>query len=120
GKPQCAVLVDGFNFDWRAQGARLERDPRFPRRTNVSFVRVADPETLEVRFWERGAGETRSSGTGATGAFAAALARGLVRNRVRVLTPAGPLELRLSDSNSSIYLAGPAELIARGVFLLRE
>ena len=118
GNPQCAVFVDNFEVDWRALGARIERHPRFPERTNVSFVRVVDQHTLEVRFFERGAGETMSSGTGSTGAAAAAKARGLARSPVRVVTPAGPLALRWEDEE--ILLAGPAEIVARGEFYLGE
>src|SRR5262249_35712595 len=73
GNPQCAVFTDSFDFDWRSLGAHLERHPHFPNRTNVSFIRVVDEHTLDVRFFERGAGETMSSGTGSTGAVAAAL-----------------------------------------------
>src|SRR5262249_28759878 len=68
GNPQCAVFTTDFDFDWRGLGAHLERHPRFPNRTNVSFIRVVDRHTLDVRFFERGAGETMSSGTGSTGA----------------------------------------------------
>jgi diaminopimelate epimerase len=114
GNPQCAVFVADFGFDWRVLGAELERHPRFPDRTNVSFIRVVDEHTLDVRFFERGAGETMSSGTGSSGAAAAALARGWVRSPVRVLTPAGPLELRLE--NDDLYLEGPAEIVAEGQF----
>jgi diaminopimelate epimerase len=114
GNPQCAVFVQDFDFDWRALGAQLERHPRFPERTNVSFVQVVDRHTLEVRFFERGAGATMSSGTGSTGAGAAALARGFVESPVRVITPAGPLELRWHGED--IFLCGPAEIVARGEF----
>ncbi len=114
GNPQCAFFVSDFNFEWQAFGAHIERHPRFPNRTNVSFVKVADAHTLDVRFFERGAGETMSSGTGSTGAGAAAMARGLVQSPVRVLTPAGPLDLRWEGDE--ILLAGPAELIASGEF----
>ena len=114
GNPQCAVFVDNFDFDWRTLGAELERHPRFPNRTNVSFIRVVEEHTLDVRFFERGAGETMSSGTGSTGAVAAALARGLVRTPVTVLTPAGPL--KLASKNDDLYLEGPAEIIAEGEF----
>ena len=114
GNPQCAVFTDGFEFEWRILGAELERHPLFPHRTNVSFIRVVDDHTLDVRFFERGAGETMSSGTGSTGAAAAALARGLVHSPVRVLTPAGPLELRVE--NDDIHLVGPAEIVAEGQF----
>jgi diaminopimelate epimerase len=114
GNPQCVFFVENFDFEWQALGARVERHPRFPNRTNVSFVRVVNGHTLDVRFFERGAGETMSSGTGSTGAAAAAVARGLVTPPVHVLTPAGPLELRWGDR--VILLAGPAEVIGSGEF----
>jgi len=114
GNPQCAVLVERFDLDWQGAGARLSRHPRFPHGANVSFVRVIDRHSIEVRFFERGAGETMSSGTGSTGAAAAARARGLVETPVRVLTPAGPLELRWEGED--ILLTGPAEIVAAGEF----
>ncbi len=114
GNPQCVFFVDDFDFEWQALGARIECHPRFPNRTNVSFVRVVNAHTLDVRFFERGAGETMSSGTGSTGAGAAALARELVTPPVEVLTLAGPLALRWEDG--AIFLAGPAELIGSGEF----
>jgi len=115
GNPQCAVLVGDFDFDWRAWGAEIESHPHFPNRTNVSFLKPVDEHSIDVRFYERGAGATMSSGTGATGAAAAAVARGLVKSPVRVLTPAGPLDLRLEEE---VYLTGPAEIIAEGEFFV--
>jgi diaminopimelate epimerase len=115
GNPQCAVPVDDFDFDWRALGAEIERHAHFPNRTNVSFVRAVDAHTIDVRFWERGAGETMSSGTGSTGAAAMAVARGRVSSPVRVQTPAGPIDLRF---DGDIYLTGPAEIVAEGEFFL--
>jgi diaminopimelate epimerase len=115
GNPQCAVPVEQFDFDWRVLGAEIERHPHFPNRTNVSFVRVVDEHTIEVRFWERGAGETMSSGTGSTGAATMAVARGFVTSPVRVLTPAGPIDLRFEGD---VYLTGPAEIVAEGEFFL--
>ena len=118
GNPQCAVFARDFDFDWKTLGADLERHQRFPNRTNVSFIRVVDEHTLDVRFFERGAGETMSSGTGSTGAVAAALARGLVRSPVTVLTPAGPL--KLVSKNDDLHLEGPAEIVAEGEFYYGE
>jgi len=118
GNPQCAVFAREFDFDWKTLGADLERHQRFPNRTNVSFIRVVDEHTLDVRFFERGAGETMSSGTGSTGAVAAALARGLVRSPVTVLTPAGPL--KLVSKNDDLHLEGPAEIVAEGEFYYGE
>jgi diaminopimelate epimerase len=120
GNPQCAIPVDDFDFDWRSAGAAIERDPRFPNRTNVSFIRPVDRHTIDVRFWERGAGETNSSGTGSTGAAMAAVARGLADSPVTVLTPAGPLQLSLDSvgehASTGAFLTGPAEYIADGYF----
>jgi diaminopimelate epimerase len=113
GNPQCVFPVDDFDFDWRALGAVVERDARFPNRTNVSFLRKVDRHTIEVRFWERGAGETNSSGTGSTGAAAGARARGFVESPVTVVTPAGPLKVRFEPE---AWLTGPAEYIADGFF----
>ena len=118
GNPQCAVFTTDFEFDWRGMGAHLERHPRFPNRTNVSFVRLMDDHKIDVRFFERGAGETMSSGTGATGAAAAAMARGWVKSPVEVATPAGILELR--KDGEDFLLTGPAEIVATGEFFYED
>lgn len=121
GNPQCAFFVDDFDFDWRTLGRTIEHHQRFPKRTNVSFIRVLDRQTLDVRFWERGAGETASSGTGSTGAFVAARHRNLVDSSALIHTPGGDLHLRYhspvnSGEKETIYLVGPAVLIAHGEF----
>ncbi len=115
GNPQCAVPVSDFDFDWRAMGAEVERHPRFPNRTNVSFVKPVDEHTIEVRIWERGAGKTMSSGTGSTGAAAMAVARGMAKSPVEVRTPAGPIRVCIEGN---ALLTGPASLVAEGVFAL--
>jgi len=115
GNPQCAVFVEEFARDWREMAAEIEAHPFFPRHTNVSLVRRVDEHTLEVRFFERGVGETMSSGTGSTGAAVAAVLRGIAKSPIRVVTPAGPLDLRWEEE---IYLTGPAEIVAGGEFYL--
>jgi diaminopimelate epimerase len=117
GNPQAVVFVENFDFDWRRLGVEIERYPHFPNRTNVSFVRRIDAHTLEVRFFERGVGETMSSGTGSTGAMAAAVLRGVAESPVRIVTPAGPIDLRW---DGDIYLTGPAEIVAAGEFYASE
>jgi diaminopimelate epimerase len=96
-------------------GAEIERHPRFPNRTNVSFIKKMDDHTIDVRFYERGAGETMSSGTGSTGAAAAAIAWGWVTAPVKVLTPAGPIEIR---EDGDLFLTGPSQIVCEGVFFL--
>ena len=117
GNPQCAVPVEDFEFDWTAMGAEIERHSHFPHRTNVSFVRPIDAHTIDVRFFERGAGVTRSSGTGSTGAAACAVARGIAASPMHVLTPAGTLEIVV---RGDYFLRGPAVLVAQGTFNLES
>jgi len=135
GNPQCAVCVDSLEFDWKTAGAAIEGHAHFPKRTNVSFLSKVDDHTIAARFYERGAGPTLSSGTGSAGAGAAAILLGLVKSPVRVLTEAGPLDLRWGEGDKpssqegnapiegvsaapagSIFLTGPSEITARGEF----
>lgn len=119
GNPQCSIPVDSFDLDWRSIGAEIERHPRFPNRTNVSFVRrTEDPHVIEVRIWERGVGETQSSGTGSMGAAAAAKELGWVASPLRVETASGALEVRWEGEE--IYMTGPAEIVGRGEYYWQE
>jgi len=134
GNPQCAVVVQSLDFDWRKTGAEIEGHVHFPRRTNVSFLRKVDEKNIEARFYERGAGPTLSSGTGSTGAAATAILLGLVDRRVRVHGEAGHLDIRWPSSNAGnkpmegrgpsldgpIYLTGPAKIIAAGEYYWEE
>ena len=117
GNPQCALEVESLEFDWKGVGAEIEGHPHFPRRTNVSFYKALDAHTIEARFFERGAGATMSSGTGATGAAVAAMVRKSVQSPVTVLTEAGPLVVRWQDE---AYLTGPAEIVAAGSFYWKQ
>lgn len=115
GNPQCAIFVDELPWNWRAAAEEAEAHPRFPNRSNVSFVRVTNRHAIECVFYERGAGETRSSGTGSTGAGCAAILRKAVESPVEIRTPAGSMKLRWDDS---VYLTGPAEVVGEGRFFL--
>jgi diaminopimelate epimerase len=114
GNPQCVLLVDDFEFDWPRLGEAIEAHPRFPVRTNVSFVQPIDEHSLDVRFWERGAGQTLSSGTGSTGAAVAGILLGKVRSPVRVRTLAG--DLLVTWEGDELILQGPATIVARGEY----
>jgi diaminopimelate epimerase len=113
GNPQCAVFVEALPDNWQELGRDIEAHPMFPKHTNVSFVRVLDEHSIDVRFYERGVGPTLSSGTGSTGAAVAAILRKVVASPVRVITGSGDLTLRWDDS---VYLTGPAEIIGTGEF----
>jgi diaminopimelate epimerase len=116
GNPHCSIFISDFSLTpWQALGREIERNPLFPNRTNVEFVRVISKREIEVRYWERGVGETMSSGTGSCGAVAACILNGLTRRTVKVRTLAGTLEVSW-PKDSEVLLTGPAEIIARGVY----
>jgi diaminopimelate epimerase len=107
GNPHLVLFVDDPTaVPVAAHGPVLERDPRFPNRTNVHFVAVDGPDRLRVVTWERGAGATLSCGTGASASAAVARRRGLVGDAVTVAVPGGELETSFT-ANGTIVLAGP-------------
>jgi diaminopimelate epimerase len=116
--PNCCLFVDDFEgVDWRRLGRLIESHTRFPERTNVEFIRVVSRERIEVRIWERGVGETLSSGTGSSAAAVAACVNGLTDRRVTVETPGGGLEVEWRDVDGEVVLTGEAEVVYRGEWL---
>lgn len=115
GNPQCAIEVeDGLEeLDLPAIGPAIEADPRFPNRTNVSFWR-ADGSRVRARIFERGVGETLSSGTGASGAAMAAHLRG-APSPITVELDGGELVVEIGD-DGEVHLTGTAEPVFRGEF----
>ncbi|HKQ80201.1 MAG TPA: diaminopimelate epimerase [Blastocatellia bacterium] len=117
GNPHCSVFVDDFeSVDWRRLGSKIETHASFPDRTNVEFIRVINRDEIEVRFWERGVGETLASGTGACGAALAAMLNGLTAAKVKVTTAAGELLVEWRD-NGMILQTGQARVVYRGEWL---
>lgn len=116
--PNCCLFTDDFDsLDWRRLGRLIESHPRFPARTNVEFVRVVSTERIEVRIWERGVGETLSSGTGSSAAAVAACLNGLTGRRVTVETPGGTLAVEWREEDGEVVLTGEAEVVYRGEWL---
>ena len=115
GNPHCVAFVESFSFDWQERGRALERHPKFPDGANAEFVRALEPHLVEARFWERGAGHTLASGTGAAAAAVAAIHAGQARTPVTVATEGGNLEVRW-EQGGDVHLAGPAEILCRGEF----
>jgi diaminopimelate epimerase len=108
GNPHAVVRHDPG--DVGRLGPLLERHPRFPDRTNVQLVRVDGEHDLTVGVWERGAGETLSSGTSSVAAAAAAIANGWCTSPVTVHMPGGDLYVELADGEAR--LTGPAVELA--------
>jgi diaminopimelate epimerase len=112
GNPHAVVFTEDLDAVAASTvGPHIENDPLFPHKANVEFTRVLSPEHIEVKVWERGAGETLACGTGAC---AAAVAARLLRNNrsnVVVTLPGGDLEIEWSGSPAtpaSVYMTGPA------------
>jgi diaminopimelate epimerase len=116
GNPHTVLPVDDFNFDWRTLGAEIETHPSFPQRTNVEFARVVSRRRIEVADWERGAGATGSSGTGAAAAVCAMVMLGAVERDCEVCFDSGMLRIHWRRSSDLIELTGPADYIAKGEF----
>jgi len=110
GNPHAVVRLDHGRDDLLRLGPLLERHPRFPDRTNVQLVEVEDVHTLRVSVWERGAGETSSSGSSAVAAAAAAVARGWCESPVTVRLPGGELLVEIRGRRAR--LTGPAVELA--------
>ncbi len=115
GNPQFVVFVDSFDFAWQARGAEIQAQPDFPQGTNVDFVRVLGPQLIESRFFERGAGETQSSGTGSCASAVAAISAKGVKSPVTVQAPGGSQIVRWDND---VFLQGPARIVGRGEFFV--
>jgi diaminopimelate epimerase len=113
GNPHAVVRREPDRTELLRLGPLLERDPRFPGRTNVQLVRVDGPHDVTAAVWERGAGETLASGTSACAVAGAAVARGWCKSPVTVHLPGGDLHVEL-DGDFNARLIGPAQEICRG------
>ncbi|HKC65984.1 MAG TPA: diaminopimelate epimerase [Pyrinomonadaceae bacterium] len=117
GNPNCIIFVDDFDeLDWRSAGRVLERHEQFPERTNVVFVRVVDRNNIEVRLWERGVGETFSSGTCSCAAAIASCINDKTERNVNVHTQGGLIEV-LWREDDEIVMTGRADVVYSGEWL---
>jgi diaminopimelate epimerase len=115
GNPNCCIFVDDFDeLDWRRLGRLIERHEQFPDRTNVVFVRVQDRGNIEVRLWERGVGETFSSGTCSCAAAVAAAINDHTDRRVNVHTPGGLIEVLWREDDDEVVMTGRADMVYSG------
>jgi diaminopimelate epimerase len=114
GNPHFVVFMKDFPPAWQAEAAELGRHHDFKHGINVEFVRVRSKNDIEVRFYERGVGETQSSGTGSCASAVASIAAGRVNSPVHVQAPGGTQTVRWDGSK--VFLRGSAQLIAEGEF----
>ena len=116
GNPHFVIFVPEFARNWQSQAAEIQKLPQFPEGVNVEYVVVDSKFDLRARFFERGAGETRSSGTGSCASAVAAMSTGRADSTVKVHAPGGTQTVRRVGDN--IFLRGPARLLCQGEFFL--
>ncbi|MGN0483379.1 MAG: diaminopimelate epimerase [Lachnospiraceae bacterium] len=121
GNPHCVLFVEEdihHDFPLEVLGPKFEHHPRFPKRTNVEFIRVLDRNTLDMRVWERGAGETLACGTGTCASVVAAVLNGLTENEVTVHLLGGDLKIEWDRADNLVYMTGPATIVFDGEIAL--
>ncbi|MCJ7545307.1 MAG: diaminopimelate epimerase [Deltaproteobacteria bacterium] len=115
GNPHCVVLCEEPSAELaRHYGPPIEKEARFPNRTNVQFMRILDRGNIHIEIWERGAGYTLASGSSATAAAAVAHKLGLCDAAIVVHMPGGSLDITLSDGFAAT-MRGPVRRICMGV-----
>ena len=98
----------------RSEASEIEHHHDFKFGTNVELVRAVNKQEIEIRIFERGVGETRSSGTGSCASAVAAIASGRAQSPMLVKAPGGAQTVRWEGE---VFLTGPAEIVCRGEFL---
>jgi diaminopimelate epimerase len=116
GNPHFVIFVSEFAADWQLLAAEIQQSSQFPEGVNVEFVMMEGKYDLQARFFERGAGETQSSGTGSCACAVAAIATGRAESPVRVHAPGGAQTVRREGDH--IFLRGSAQFVCRGEFFL--
>ena len=111
GNPHAVVYVEDVKgLDIEKIGPAFENHERFPNRVNTEFVKVLDQNTVEMRVWERGSGETMACGTGACAVAVACILNGLTEDKVTVKLLGGDLQIEWDKEADKVYMTGPAEV----------
>lgn len=115
GNPHAVLVVDDINTaEVTTLGAMIEQHSQFPERVNVGFMEVVNPSLINLRVFERGAGETLACGTGACAAVVSGIQRGLLARQVNVKLPGGELLIEWSNDNASVWMTGPTTHVFDG------
>ena len=122
GNPHCVIFMeeDVRELDLESMGPDFENHKRFPKRINTEFVNVLDENTLRMRVWERGSGETLACGTGACATAVVAILNGLVQKEVTVKLLGGDLKIQWNGGDAPVYMTGPATTVFDGIITLPE
>lgn len=115
GNPHCVIFVDNVDeYPVKKIGPLFENYSLFPKRINVEFAQILDKNSIKLRVWERGAGETLACGTGACATAVAAVLNGHTSRKVNVKLPGGDLEINWSEKDNHVYMTGAGVEVFEG------
>ena len=115
GNPHAVVYMDDVeNLEIEKIGPLFENHERFPKRVNTEFVKILDRQTVQMRVWERGSGETLACGTGACAVAVSCILNGLTDDYVTVKLLGGDLEIYWDRDKNRVFMTGPAEVVFDG------
>lgn len=118
GNPHAVIFLDDLQaYDLHAIGRAIEHHELFPRRTNVEFVKVLAPDVLQMRVWERGAGETLACGTGACASLVAAVLNDRSRRAATLRLVGGDLQIEWDETSNHVFMTGDAVTVFEGTWL---
>ena len=121
GNPHSVIYVDDVKgLDLEKIGPKFENHERFPKRINTEFVHCIDRQTVEMRVWERGSGETLACGTGACAVAVSSILNNLTDTQVTVKLLGGDLQIEWDQKKNHVFMTGPAKVVFDGVIDITE
>lgn len=115
GNPHAVVYLDDVEgLEIEKLGPKFEHHPCFPDRVNTEFCKVLDENTVQMRVWERGSGETLACGTGACAAAVSSIINGYTKEQVKVKLLGGDLDIFWDREKNLVYMTGPAREVFHG------
>ena len=121
GYPHAVIYVDDVKgLDLEKIGPKFENHERFPKRINTEFVHCIDRQTVEMRVWERGSGETLACGTGACAVAVSSILNNLTDTQVTVKLLGGDLQIEWDREKDRVFMTGPATVVFDGVIDITE
>lgn len=121
GNPHGVIFTDEITDEKvLGEGPKLEVAEIFPRKANIEFAKVLDRNTIEMRVWERGTGETFACGTGACATAVAAVLNGLTNREVDIRLRGGVLHIRWDENTNHVFMTGPATFVCDGTFYWKQ
>ena len=116
GNPHAVTYVDSVDdIDIEKIGPKLETHTLFPRKINTEFAQIVDRNTIKMRVWERGTGETLACGTGACATLVAANMSDLVDDEADLVLLGGTLHIKWDKEDNNVYMTGPARFVFDGI-----